>query len=237
MCDRGLDDDQRLKRIFVSVFSVNFSIIWYNSDGDYMYTILESYQGVLEIERSSFLAYFMPIEDENQARFNLEKIKKANPKARHCCYAYRLKDVQKSSDDGEPKGTAGRPLLELLIKNDYVGVLIVVVRYFGGIKLGAGRLLRTYVDAALQAMNKAQKYIPYSAYRYHISMHPSLYEAMLRVIHELDAEIEDSEFFEEIMLIVSSEKDILEMVQQRFHGQIKITQLSSKQKYRLEKEK
>ncbi len=204
--------------------------------GDAMYTILESYEACVEVERSSFYAFFIPISDENQARSHLERIRKDHPKARHCCYAYRLKDSQKSSDDGEPKGTAGRPLLELLIKNEYMDVMIVVVRYFGGIKLGAGRLLRTYVDSALSAMNKAKKYLPYSAYRYQIIMHPSLYEAMMRVIKEENVEVEDSDFLEEISLTIASENELTDIINQRFHGQIKINQLTPKQKYRLERE-
>ncbi len=197
-----------------------------------MYTILKPSEALMEIERSSFYAYFMPIKDEKEAKIILENIRKKHPKARHCCYAYNLQSVQKSSDDGEPKGTAGRPLLELLIKNQLIDVLIVVVRYFGGIKLGASRLLRTYVEAAMQSINKAEKYQPYLAYCYQITIHPSLYEILIRVLNEYHMDIEQTEFDEYITLLVSSVEEMEKPLLERFNGQLSIVTLSRKQKYR-----
>ena len=86
----------------------------------------------------------------------MEAIRKANPKARHVVYAYRFGVYSKSNDDGEPKGTAGRPLLELLMKKNLNNTAIIVVRYYGGVQLGAGRLLRTYVTSAVNAIDKAE---------------------------------------------------------------------------------
>ena len=83
------------------------------------------------------------------------ELKKEHKKARHVCYAYRVGQKSKSNDDGEPKGTAGRPLLELLHKKELNNIALIVVRYFGGTKLGAGRLLRTYVQSGVNVMNTA----------------------------------------------------------------------------------
>lgn len=106
----------------------------------------------LTVEKSQFLGFVFPIDSPDEVRAQLAELKKRHPSARHFCYAYRLGISSHSSDDGEPSGTAGRPLLELLAKKDIDHVLLVVVRYFGGTKLGAGRLLRTYVDAGNQTL-------------------------------------------------------------------------------------
>ena len=86
----------------------------------------------------------------------LKSLQKEHKKARHIVYAYRIGTKSKSNDDGEPKGTAGRPLLELLHKKDLNNLVLFVVRYFGGTKLGAGRLLRTYVSAGVEVINTAE---------------------------------------------------------------------------------
>ena len=83
----------------------------------------------------------------------IQEIRKANPKAKHFVYAYRIGVNSKSTDDKEPKGTAGRPLLELLTKKNLVDAAIIVVRYFGGSELGASRLLRTYLASGVDAIN------------------------------------------------------------------------------------
>ena len=80
-----------------------------------MRTILEKYEALLEIERSSFYSFLFPINSEDDARKIIDEIRKKHPKARHCCYAYKVGIFQKSSDDGEPKGTAGRPLMDVIL--------------------------------------------------------------------------------------------------------------------------
>lgn len=101
------------------------------------------------IERSRFITHVFYVETEAAARENLEKLRKKYSDATHNCYAY-ITDfglTTKSSDDGEPSGTAGVPILEVLKNKKLVNVLVVVTRYFGGIKLGAGGLVRAYSGA------------------------------------------------------------------------------------------
>lgn len=117
-----------------------------------MKTILENFFFQIEIERSKFLGYAIPITCEEDAKEEINKIRKEHPKATHHCYAYVLKDKQKSNDDGEPSGTAGIPILEIIKQFDLENVLIVVVRYFGGIKLGAGGLVRAYARSAKEVL-------------------------------------------------------------------------------------
>ena len=93
---------------------------------------------------------------------------KTYPKATHYCYAYVFDEVRKSNDDGEPSGTAGKPILEVLLKHHLNKVLCVVIRYFGGIKLGAGGLLRAYVSGAVNVISKADIYHQEKRYCYRL---------------------------------------------------------------------
>ena len=108
-----------------------------------------------DVMGSKFIAILLPLDDYTLFKEILKDIKAEYKKAKHYCYAYRVGMKSKSSDDGEPSGTAGRPLLELLHKKDMNYVALIVVRYFGGTKLGASRLLRTYVQAGVNVINIA----------------------------------------------------------------------------------
>ena len=117
--------------------------------------IKQRYQTVTEVMKSKFIAILFPIDDPDLFKKELVKIQKEHSKARHVVYAYRIGQKTKSCDDREPKGTAGRPLLELLMKKDLDKTALVVVRYFGGTLLGAGRLLRTYVQSGVAVLKAA----------------------------------------------------------------------------------
>lgn len=119
-------------------------------------TVKEETFALTEVMKSKFTAFVIPLSSLDDFKKRLEEIKKANPKARHVVYAYRFGISSKSNDDGEPRGTAGRPILDLLHKKNLNNTAIIVVRYYGGVQLGAGRLLRTYVTSAVNAVNKAE---------------------------------------------------------------------------------
>ena len=120
------------------------------------YTINQQYLNTVEVMKSKFIAYFVPLNNEEDFKPLLANLRKEHKKARHVVYAYRVNMKSKSSDDGEPKGTAGHPLLELLYKKDINNVALLVVRYFGGTKLGASRLLRTYLQAGVDVINTSE---------------------------------------------------------------------------------
>ena len=120
------------------------------------FTVKEEVLALTEVMKSKFTAFVIPLKSLDDFKTRLEEIKKANPKARHVVYAYRFEMSSKSNDDGEPRGTAGRPILDLLHKKSLNNTAIIVVRYYGGVQLGAGRLLRTYVTSAVNAINKAE---------------------------------------------------------------------------------
>lgn len=120
------------------------------------FTIKQESTGFVELLKSKFYSFAVPVKDVDEFKARLEQIRKANPKAKHVVYAYRIGMASKSTDDKEPKGTAGRPLLELLMKKNLNYVALIVVRYFGGSELGASRLLRTYVASGVSAINNAE---------------------------------------------------------------------------------
>ena len=108
-------------------------------------------------KRSRFIGHVWPVESEEQAREYIEQMKKKYHDARHNCWCYRLKEggVERYSDDGEPQGTAGQPMLGVFQKEGVTNVVCVVTRYFGGILLGAGGLVRAYTQSAKDALDAA----------------------------------------------------------------------------------
>lgn len=123
-----------------------------------MLTILKNGMAEFTVQRSRFIAYAAAVKSEDESRAFLSRIRKEHYDARHCCSAWILGADgarQKSSDDGEPGGTAGMPILEVLKRRELTDAMIVVVRYFGGIKLGAGGLTRAYAHAAAIGLDAA----------------------------------------------------------------------------------
>lgn len=121
-----------------------------------MFTIKENVQDELIINKSRFLTYVYKINSVECVMDNLNNLKKIHKDANHYCYAYSLKNIKKASDDGEPLHTAGLPILNVIENKKLDNVLVVVVRYFGGIKLGAGGLVRAYTSATKNALIKAE---------------------------------------------------------------------------------
>lgn len=104
----------------------------------------------IEIKKSKFISYYFEVNDIKEIQTILDKLKKEHKKARHIPYAYKIDNYIKKSDDKEPSNTAGTPIYNIIEKKQLNHVLIVVVRYFGGIKLGAGGLFRAYQNAVLE---------------------------------------------------------------------------------------
>jgi uncharacterized YigZ family protein len=111
----------------------------------------------LVIKKSRFIACVEPVANRQAAQARVAQLKTAHPDAAHVCWALLAGGQSAAHDDGEPGGTAGRPILEVLRHQDLQGVMATVVRYFGGVKLGAGGLVRAYTDAVAQALLSADK--------------------------------------------------------------------------------
>ncbi len=111
----------------------------------------------LEVKKSKFIAYYYEVETKEDIKKVLEFLRKEHKKARHIPYAYILDNTASKSDDKEPSGTAGSPIYTLLEKKNQKNRAIFVVRYFGGIKLGAGGLLRAYSSSAKEVLISTHK--------------------------------------------------------------------------------
>lgn len=136
-------------------------------------TIKQDYIHEEIISKSRFITQLYKISTEEEAKNIISEIKKQHKDANHNCSAYTIGDkhqIQKANDDGEPSGTAGVPMLEALKKNDVHNTLVIVTRYFGGIKLGTGGLIRAYQGGVADALKAAGKVIIKNAYLYHVTL-------------------------------------------------------------------
>lgn len=120
-----------------------------------MPTILNDVENEIEIKKSRFITYLHKTNDLEEAKEFLKQVKKAHPHATHHCTAMILSNTERSSDDGEPAGTAGRPMLDVLQGQNIQQILAIVVRYFGGTLLGKGGLVKAYSTSVSQALQKA----------------------------------------------------------------------------------
>lgn len=125
---------------------------------DQYLTIQSATFGEYKEKGSKFLSYCFPFDNENQLPEIMEKLKSDHPKARHYCYAYKIgieNNRYRTNDDGEPSGTAGKPIFGQISSYNLTNVLIIVVRYFGGTKLGASGLIHAYKQAAIESLSNA----------------------------------------------------------------------------------
>ena len=156
-----------------------------------MYTVLERVEAQITKDRSIFIAILFHVTSIENVKQYLESAREDFPKAKHYCYAYVIDDKEKCSDDGEPSKTAGRPLLELLKKKNLNETLIVVVRYFGGVLLGASRLMSTYIEAGVNVIDHADIVEIAERYIYHASLTYSEFDTLKRLIKREDFGLEN----------------------------------------------
>lgn len=120
-----------------------------------MYSIKKDIENTIIIKKSKFITILYKIDSSDEINTILNKLKNKYKDSTHICYAYILNDQEKCFDDGEPSGTAGIPILNILKKNNLTNVIAIVIRYFGGIKLGAGGLIRAYSNSVIEALKLA----------------------------------------------------------------------------------
>ena len=171
-----------------------------------MYTIAKNEKNELIIKNSRFITLLIKITNKDEVDNYLKEIKKNYPKATHYCYAYKLKNqIKKASDDKEPSGTAGMPMLNILDKENITNVLAVTIRYFGGIKLGAGGLIRAYAKSVKEALDISQKIELITAY---IGTITFPYSKENEIIYQLtNKNILEKSYLENITYIVILPKD------------------------------
>jgi len=121
----------------------------------YMFTIEKKIENEIIINKSKFITYLYKVNNIDEINNILDNLKKEYKDATHHCYSYVIGNIKRFNDDGEPSHTAGMPMLNVLENKKLDNVLAVVIRYFGGIKLGAGGLVRAYTNSVSEAVNKA----------------------------------------------------------------------------------
>ncbi len=181
-----------------------------------MRTILEKNEATIIRDRSSFIGIVLHATSKEIVEQYLKEIRKEYPKAKHYCYAYIIDGLKKASDDGEPSGTAGRPLLELLEKRDFNQVLLVVVRYFGGILLGASRLLSTYIEAGSAVLNAIETYQIKEKFVYHINVSYSEFERLKYLAKRLSFSLENVTYETRINADILIEESLIHQLIEEF---------------------
>lgn len=164
---------------------------------DYYFTIEQPTEGLYKEKGSKFLAYAFPIVTEQDAKIGIEQIKKEHPKARHWCWAYRLtldRTVFRINDDGEPSGTAGKPILNVLLSKNITYTLVVVVRYFGGTLLGVPGLIAAYKGATQDALDNASVQQKYLREVHLLQFDYAQISLVLKHIQSFDAKILEQDF-------------------------------------------
>ena len=153
-------------------------------------------------KKSEFIGYLCPVQTEEQAAAFIEEIRAMHRKATHNCYAYILREnnAARHSDDGEPGGTAGVPIYEVLRKEGLTDVCCVVTRYFGGILLGAGGLVRAYTKSAKDAVEAAQIKCMASAVKLLVTVDYGLYGRLAQIFADFDARIADEQFADNVKI-------------------------------------
>ena len=175
--------------------------------------------GIYKEKGSKFIAYSYPVYSEEEVKEKLEEVRKLEHSARHYCYAYILnpdKSAQRANDDGEPSSTAGKPILGQILSNDLTNILIVVVRYFGGVKLGFPGLIRSYKTAAAEAILEATIITKTIKEQYEVSFKYPQMNDVMRLIKEYDLEVVNTDFQIDCKLIFAVPKSKEEMVIEAF---------------------
>ena len=173
-------------------------------------------------KRSRFISHLWPIETEEEAQVHIREMKSKYYDARHNCWCYLLgQNTMRYSDDGEPQGTAGQPMLKVFERENVTNVCCVVTRYFGGILLGAGGLTRAYSKGAKDALTAAGAATMGLWAQVAVPCSYALFERVKLEIAALGGVIDDTDYGADICLYVSMMSDTLEQMQKR------LTELSS----------
>lgn len=205
--------DDRKKRRKYTILATHFIIMAQQAESDTYKSISAPSQGIYKDKGSKFLSFAFPVQTEEEVKPIIDSLKKEYYDARHHCYAYRIGqfgDIWRANDDGEPSSTAGRPILGQILSSELSDILIVVVRYFGGIKLGVPGLIKAYKSATTDVLENSEIITKIASRR--VSLHFG-YLAMndvMKKLKEFNITPEKQEFDNECKIILNirlSEKD------------------------------
>lgn len=177
---------------------------------DTYYTIAAPAESLFKDRGSKFLAFAFPVSSEAAIKEKLGQLKQAHPKANHHCYAYRLRPDKlnfRANDDGEPSGTAGKPILGQIQSHDLTDVLIVVVRYFGGTLLGAGGLINAYRSAAAEAIGQTTIIEKHILFQYKATFRFEHTSEVMKILKQHDCQIIEQGYDEQGFIILNVRKN------------------------------
>lgn len=186
---------------------------------DSYFTIDTPSQGNFRDRGSKFLAYAFPVFTEQEIKDRLAEIKKEHPSATHHCYAFILgadKSAYRANDDGEPSGSAGRPIYNTLLSNDLTNILVIVVRYFGGTQLGIPGLINAYKCATAEAINAAQKVERTVQEVYSVAFDYLNMNEVMRLVKQNDLSIIKQDAGERAILTISIRKSVADTLLELF---------------------
>jgi uncharacterized YigZ family protein len=181
-------------------------------------TLETSGKGLYKEKGSRFISYAIPVKEEADVKRELETLRHKYHDARHHCYAYMLgfdKSASRSNDDGEPSGTAGRPILGQIITNDLTNLLVVVIRYFGGVKLGVSGLILAYRTAAREAIEQATMVTRIISDVYELEFNYAAMNDVMRIIKEESCTILSTEFELQNKITIMARKRISNLVYEK----------------------
>lgn len=179
-----------------------------------MYFVDEIYNTTIEVTKSKFISFLAPYEEFDTL---LEELKAKHPKARHFIYAYRYLNeydqvVENCSDDGEPKGTSGKPTLAVLSGAELINSAIITVRYFGGTLLGTGGLVKAYSDSANEVIKEADLKEYKKLFTKDIVIEYSELSKLEYQLNKIGIEIKNKSFEDKVTLLLSGTKEQLERI-------------------------
>jgi uncharacterized YigZ family protein len=175
-------------------------------------TLADTATGEFRDRGSKFLAYAYPIEEETEVQIHIEQLRKEHPKARHWCYGWRLgldKNSFRANDDGEPSGTAGRPILGQIDSANLTNVVVVVVRYFGGTLLGTSGLINAYREAAKETLVSAKIIEKVVCTNITLTFDYALMSDVMNALKKLNIEVIDKVFGDNALLTIAVPQDIV----------------------------
>ncbi len=182
--------------------------------------------GIYKEKGSKFISYCFPVYTQKDVKDRMEEVKKIEHSASHYCYAFVLnpdKSSQKISDDGEPSYTAGKPILRQILSNDLTNILIIVVRYFGGVKLGIPGLIRSYKTAATDAIVNSQIITKILKEQFEVCFKYYQMNDVMRLVKEFNLEVIKTDFHIDCKLIFTVAKSKSLRVEKTFKNNHELT--------------
>lgn len=182
------------------------------------YTIDKNETAEIIEKNSRFIAQLFYVENIEEAERYIKETKKKYMDAKHNCFAYAIKEKNsdglliKYNDDGEPSGTAGAPMLKIILEKGLTNILVITTRYFGGTLLGTGGLVRAYTNAALKALEKAQIVKKFQGYKIKIKINYSDLKKAKHYFKNTNSKILNIKYLHDVEIEIESNKDIIEEI-------------------------